>query len=225
MAATPTPTQTPSGTATPNGAKISVPGALVLPATGIGLGTSTTKNLVIKNLGKTGNLIGTLTLSQPSPFSLTTSTSFDIAPHAAATETVTYLPDATVDSATITINSNDAKRGALTVKMTGRGFAGKLQAPASFTISGPTGGAMAMSNLTIKNTGKGMLTGSWTGVATPLYSVTANPLFSIPPGGTRSITVSFTPTMKGHAPTATFMINVNSPSTASRTVTLKGIGK
>ena len=82
-----------------------------------------------------------------------------------------------------------------------------------------------MSNLTVKNTGKGLLTGSWTGVTTAPYSVTANPMFSIPPGGNTPITVSFTPTVKGHAAPATFMINVNPPSTGARTVTLKGIGK
>ena len=219
-----TPTPTPSGIATPNGAKISVTGALVLPSGGIGLSTSTTKNLVIKNVGKTGDLIGTLTLSQPSAFSITTSTSFDIAPHAAATETVSYTPISIKDTATIAVTSNDAKRGSLAVKLTGRGFAGKLSAPASFAISA-TNGTTVMPTLTIKNTGKGLLTGSWTGVTTAPYGVIANPLFSIQPGGTTPITVSFTPMMKGRAPTATFMINVDAPSTGTRTVTLRGTGK
>jgi hypothetical protein len=224
-----TPTPTPAGTATPNGAKISVPGALVLPSGGIGLGISTTKNLVIKNIGKTGNLIGTVTISQPgSAFNLTTPASFNIAPHAAATETVTYTPASLNDSAMMTISSNDPKRGSLAVKLTGRGFAGKLSAPASFAISAPTGGGTVMPNLTIKNTGKGLLTGSWTGVTpttTAPYTVTANPSFSIQPGGTAPITVSFTPAMKGRAATATFMINVNAPSTGTKTVTLRGTGK
>jgi hypothetical protein len=197
----------------------------VLPSIGIGLDTSTTKSFVIKNVGKTGNLIGSLTLAQPSAFSITTSSNFDIAPHAAATETVSYTPDATSDTAMLMINSNDATRGALEVKLTGHGFAGKLSAPASFTISGPPDGMPVTSTLTIKNTGKGVLTGSWTGVTTSLYSVTANPLFNIQPNGTQPITVGFTPTVKGHAATATFMINVMSPSTGARTVTLKGIGK
>jgi len=213
--------------ATPNGAKISAPRAVTLPAAGIGLvQPPTTKNFVIRNAGKPGNLIGNLTISQPgSAFNITTSSTFNLAPRAISTVTVTYQPSATTDSAMLMINSNDATRGMFQVNLKGRGFTGKLSVPASFTIRGSVG-TPTPANLTIKNTGKGLLTGSFPSLTSSPgapYDVTGAP-FSLQPRTSTTIPITFTAPVKGRAPTATLTISVDSPSTGSRTVTLRGIG-
>jgi hypothetical protein len=94
------------------------------------------------------------------------------------------------------------------------------------TISGPTGLGAVTANLTIRNSGHGLLTGSWSsldGGTTP-YSVTGSP-FTLQPQATTTIAVSFTPTVKGRAATATFTISVDTPSTGGRAVVLRGIGR
>jgi hypothetical protein len=95
--------------------------------------------------------------------------------------------------------------------------------PGTFTISTPVGTTI-QGNLTIKNAGRGLLTGDWATVATSGYAVTGAP-FAIPPGISASIPISFTATVKGNAPTVVLPIGVIGPSTGSTVVTLKGVGK
>jgi hypothetical protein len=219
----------PTGTATPNGAKIAVVKAVALPAAGLGLEASTSKSFLIRNVGKNGNLIGSLSLTQTAAtFALTTSPTFTIPPHASATETVTYLPATSLDTATLTITSNDAKHGLLDVTLRGRGLLGRLAVPAGITIVGDTIGQPTTATLTLKNAGRGLVTGSWSAVtpttAAP-FSVAGSPFFSLTPGAKTTIPITFTPAVKGRATNAALIIMVNSPSTGGRTVTLRGIGK
>jgi hypothetical protein len=228
VAPTPTPAATPTATATPNEPKIAVVRAVTLPAAGLGLATGTSRNFIIRNVGKTGNLIGSLNLTQTgTAFALTTSTTFNIAPHAAATQTITYMPASTRDLATITINSNDAKNGVLDVTVSGHGLVGQLSAPAAITIVGDTIGQPTMATLTIKNVGGGLLTGSWSAVMPTLtapFTVTVSS-FSLMPKQTRTIPITFTPEEQGPAGNASLTIGVDSPGEGGRTVTLRGIGK
>ena len=54
---------TPTATATPNGAKISAPTKVTVKPIGIGISASSTAKVIIKNLGKTGGLIGNIAMS------------------------------------------------------------------------------------------------------------------------------------------------------------------
>jgi hypothetical protein len=198
-----------------------------LPAAGIGINQTTKKTFVIRNSGKPGNLVGNLTVSQFTSTFVVSPSTFDLAPQGTQSETVTYTPDATIDTATVIINSNDAVHGTVNVNLTGRGFAGQLAAPASLTISGPTGKGTVTANLSIRNSGRGLLVISFPSlISTPVapYSVSGNTM-NILPGATDSIPISFTPEIKGPAPIASLTISVASPSAGGRTVILRGMGK
>jgi hypothetical protein len=161
-------------------------------------------------------------------FTLDSSSTFTIAPHTSATETVTYLPATTRDTATLTITSNDAKHGVLDVTLSGRGLLGRLSVPAAITIVGDTIGQPTTATLTLKNAGRGLVTGSWSPVtptAAAPFSVAGNPFFSLMPGTQTTIPITFTPAVKGRAANAALTIMVNSPTTGGRTVTLRGLGK
>jgi hypothetical protein len=204
---------------------------LALPATGISTGQTTTRNLVIRNLGKTGNLMGNVEVSNPSPSAFTISPSaLNVAPRGSQTEMVIFTPGTAslTNTATVTINSNDAKNPVFSVNLSGRGFAGRLVVPASFVIRAPTGGAAVIANLTLRNAGRGLLAVSWpTLLASPPtspYSVTGGSM-NIAPSTSITIPISFAATAKGRAPTAPFTITVSGLSTGGRTVTLRGIGQ
>jgi hypothetical protein len=204
-----------------------VPKALTLPGAGIGINQTTRGSFVIRNSGKPGNLVGSLTVSQLTPTFTVSPSTFNLAPRATQSETVTYTPDATIDTATVTISSNDAVHGSVKVDLTGRGLAGQLSAPAAFMISGPTGVGTVTANLTIKNAGRGLLVISFPSlIANPFspYSVTGTTM-NIQPGASDSIAIGFTPGIKGPAPIASLTISVASPSTGGRTVILRGMGK
>ena len=234
---TPTPgpsTPTPTPTATPNTARLSVPRAVVLPAAGIGLSGpdgTTTRTFVIKNIGKSGNLSGTVSFALPSSSFTISQSALDIPPRGSMTEMVTFTPGTTttINAATLVISTNDQRNPIFNVTLRGRGLTGRLVAPASFVIRALTGGPPVTPNLTIRNAGRGLLTVTWptlTASPTSPYGVTGGTNVDIQPGATLTIPVSFTATTKGRAPTAPLLISVSAPSipVGGRTVTLRGIG-
>jgi kumamolisin len=226
--ATATATSTPSVTATPTplptGAKITAPAALNMG--GVAIGQTVNKNFTIKNTGK-GNLLGSVAvLINPATRSnafVVTPASFNVAPGKSTTENVRFAPDLPVDTALVLISSNDASRPTIGVALSGSGLAGKLSVPSTFTISAPVGSNQPV-NLTIKNTGKGLLAGDWSPVQVDPYTINFGH-FEIPPGMTQSIPITFNPTVKGTAPSAALAIGVIPPSTGSTSVKLQGIGK
>jgi hypothetical protein len=148
-------------------------------------------------------------------------------PHQSVTETVTYTPNSTNDDATVTIFSNDAKRGTFEIKLRGRGLVGRLGAPNDLRIVGDTIEQPTSADLTIRNRGGGLLAGRWSSVApttTAPYTVTGDN-FSLMPGASETIKVDFTPAVKGRAASGALILTVDSPSVGSKTITLKGIGK
>jgi hypothetical protein len=225
---TPTTTATQTATATPTpvatGARITAPASLNVGS--VAIGQSIGKNFSIKNSGK-GNLSGSMEVlitpaSRGSVFTITPQ-SFNLAAGQSQSESVTFTPDSPSDFAVALISSNDPTRPTVGVSLNGVGLVGKLSVPGTFTISTPVGTTI-QGNLTIKNAGRGLLTGDWATVATSGYAVTGAP-FAIPPGISASIPISFTATVKGNAPTVVLPIGVIGPSTGSTVVTLKGVGK
>jgi hypothetical protein len=219
------PTATPTGTPLPNGAKLSAPRSVALPATGIGVAPSM-KKFVIHNLGKTGDLIGTALVTTPSAFTISQS-SLDIPARSTVTETITFTPGSTTNTGSVTITSNDLKNPTFTVNLSGRGLPGRLVAPASFVIRAPTGGAATIGNLTVRNAGKGLLTITWPTLMASTsggYTVTGDTV-TLNPAEKLTIQISFAATVKGRAPTAPFTITAGGLSTGTRTVTLRGIGQ
>jgi hypothetical protein len=83
-------------------------------------------------------------------------------------------------------------------------------------------------NLTIKNTGKGVLTGSFASVApapgSP-FTVTGGPIGPLLPGKTQTIAVTFAPTVKGKVTPVALAITISGPAPGTVTVMLQGTGK
>jgi len=221
--ATPTPIPTLTPTPVPSGARVAAPGAVNMSA--VGLGQSTTHTFSIKNSGK-GNLVGTIqvVINPPSRASVFTVTpgSFNLAPGQSQAETVVFTPDGPIDSAAAIISTNDSTRPTIGVTLNGSGAAGKLSVAKTFTMTAPANGTTQV-NLTIKNTGKGLLSGDWVPVATPPYSVAGNS-FALQPNATANIAIIFSPTAKGTAPSVVLPIEILGPGTSSTAVTLKGVG-
>jgi len=192
----------------------------------VAIGQPISKNFSIRNSGKV-NLLGSLEVkidppSRASTFTVTPG-SISIAPGQSKTETVTFMPDQPNDSAAAIISTNDSTRPTIGVSLSGSGMAGKLSVPPTFTITGPVS-KTTPATLTIRNTGKGLLSGDWATVMTTPYRVTGSP-FSLAPGTTMPITINFSPSVKGNAPSAVLVIGVIAPSTSTTVVTLKGVGK
>ena len=223
---TPTPTLTPTATPTPvsNGSILTAPSSLTAAATGIGITKPSKKTFTIKNSGKkpAGPLTGTVVSSNPSVFAITPGGSFSLTAGKSVKETVSFLPTATSNTATATIASN---AGTDIVQLSGAGLPGALSPPKTLSINGKVG-VPTNAHLTIKNSGKGVLSGSWAAVTNPPYSVTAMPFGPLQPGKTATIPVTFTATAKGKATTTgSLTITVTPPSTGSTTVTIQGTGK
>jgi hypothetical protein len=193
----------------------------------VGIGLSATKTFTIKNTGK-ANLIGSATLrfddsSQAGVYVVSPAT-FNLAPRGSQIETVTFRPDASSDIASILIASNDETRPLISVVLDGNGAPGKLSVPRTFKIVGSVEHPI-QTNLTIKNVGKGLLSGEWEPVTLAPYSVAGGFFGPLQPGATALIPITFTPSAKGAAPIVDLPIIVDSPSTGDLPVALRGIGK
>jgi len=192
----------------------------------VAIGQPISKNFSIRNSGKV-NLLGSVEviIDPPSRASVFTVTPgpISIAPGQSKTETVTFMPDQPNDSAAAIISTNDSTRPTIGVSLSGSGLAGKLSVPTTVTITGQVG-KTTPGTLTIRNTGKGLLSGDWTSVAVGPYLVSGGPI-ALQPGATMPITIKFSPTVKGNAPSAVLVIGVIAPSTSTTVVTLKGVGK
>ena len=226
--ATLTPTTTPTAISTPNGAKITAPKSYKVPATGIGFSSNKTK-FTIKNSGKkgSGDLIGTVTSSNQAVFAVTPPPgTFDIPAGKSVSIVINFTPDGLSDTGTATISSNDSfGNQTVTVPLSGVGSPGKLSVPKTLALSAKAGTTVTKM-LTIKNTGKGNLSGSWLAINTPPFSVAAGSFGPLAPkGAAPPITVTFNPMIKGNAAPVNFPITVTSPGATGVTVILKGSGK
>lgn len=229
--ATPTATSTspatPSATPSPNGAKISAPASVKVASVGINL-SSTKTSFTIKNAAKkgAGNLTGMVTSNTQPPVFGIAPNSFDLAPGKSQKELITFSPTMLANSATATITSNDSfGNNSLTVTLSGAGLPGKLSLPTTVTLTAKAG-TTASKNLTIKNNGKGTLSGSWQSISTPPFTVTGGNFGPLSPGKSAPpIAITFAPTAKGSVTPVPLTISVTSPGAVGATVTLKGTGK
>lgn len=219
--ATPTPTITPTPTPVPNGAILSAPSSLTEAATGIGSTKTSKKTFTIKNAGKkgAGPLMGTVTSSNPGVFAISPGGSFTLAAGKSVKETVVFKPTGTTNTATATIVTNG---GTDPLQLSGTGLPGVLSAK-TLAVSGKVG-VPTTGKPTIKNSGKGVLIGSWAAVTTPPYALPPGN-FTIQPGKSQVVPIVFTASAKGKAAPGSVVITITPPGTGSATVTIQGTGK
>jgi hypothetical protein len=110
------------------------------------------------------------------------------------------------------------------VVLNGSGVPGKLSAPKTFGIKGSVG-QIIHSNLTIRNIGKGLLSGTWPTVTAGPYSLAGGSFGPLQKGATATIPITFAPTAKGNAEIVDLPIMVTEPSIGDMPVALRGVGK
>jgi outer membrane protein assembly factor BamB len=223
---TETPGETPTSTPTPAPAQISVgPTALSFPVTAIGV-TTAPKTFTIKNFSKTNPLFGLIKLPagvftmSPPPGQ------FVVPPRQATKVSVTFSPPAAANySAQIEIDCNDPNQSEVLVTLSGVGEAGILTAPNTVAFGVRKDGTATTKTVALKNTGKGVLTGTIPSIA-GLFTISPAGSFSLRAGQTLSAKATFRPTSPGPVNFAV-PISVNPPGQPQPGITLQftGTGK
>jgi len=196
---TPTPTASPTPTPSPEFLAIAPPSANF---PNVGIGTSVTLAIKLKNTGtaklsgsvSNGGLVGT-------PFSIKAgSGKFSLTHNKTKTVTIKFAPTAPVESSgSITIASSDPGNGDVQVGISGTGVPGTLSVSATTLDFPATKVHKSKSlNLTIKNIGPGVLTGSIdVSKLTAPFSASGAGSFSLADKKSKVVKVKFAPTAAG----------------------------
>jgi len=218
---TPTPTPTP----TPSGRMKLMPDQIRFPETGIGL-RSDSQVLTIKNSSGSQHLAGMVGTLSP-PFQVGSPGWFDLAPHSEMKDVIFFRPITTgLASQQLVIQSSDAENPSAIVTVSGTGAGGHLSAPKSISFPNTTVGSSASKKLMLKNTGKGMLSGS-VGSLAPPFTVTAGggSFGPLKPKAAATITITFQPQGKGATTPQTLSISTDPPTAGVVNVPVMGTGK
>jgi beta-propeller repeat-containing protein len=223
-----TTTATPTATATvalPPGHISVAPLSLNFPTLGIGA-KPVSKPFTIKNLSRTNPLIGEIT-GPGGPFSLNPPPGqFVLLPGKGSKYTVTFSPlSVGTSSAQIEIDSNDPSQPEVNVDVAGTGEAGVLSAPSGVTFGPTRMGTTAKKRISLKNIGKGVLSGSIPDLG-GAFSISFTGPFSLNPGRVLPVTVTFSPSFQGEVESE-LLIFVSPPGQPSGEVEiqLNGTGK
>ncbi|MEP7364629.1 MAG: choice-of-anchor D domain-containing protein [Acidobacteriota bacterium] len=212
-----------------------VPAIRITPASidfgDINIGQSAQRAISMTNAGTAPLTIQTVTSSNPR-FSANIALPLTLSPGAIRDLFVTFQPTSiAAETGTITIGSNDPATPQFAVAVSGRGAG-----------SGPSGGTPAMSitpaslafgdtgvgtnkdmNLTIRNTGAGILAISAISPSQPQFTVVGSSSVAIAGGGQQLIPIRFTPTAAGLV-TGALTIASNDPARPAFTVPVTGTG-
>ncbi|WP_224246417.1 choice-of-anchor D domain-containing protein [Hyalangium gracile] len=164
--------------------------------------------------------------SQASLFSVTLGT-FTLAPNASAPLSVVFSPTTVgVASATLVFTTNEAGSPTVTVALSGVGVSPSIAVdPTVLDFGEQSVGGNAVRTVTVVNSGTGTLAisnATLSGSGAAAYSVTPTS-FSVPAGGSRQLTVAFSPTVPGAA-TATLTLSTNDVNRPTVTVAITGTG-
>jgi hypothetical protein len=179
------------------------------------------RNVIIHNRSASSTLaveVGTLA----QPFVVSGSGQYSLAPAGSATVTIVFSPDTVgMASQTLAITSGDPKHPHAGVVISGMVRAGKLSAPAKVALSASSG-SMVTKTVTLRNSGKGMLSGTVPQFAagSPFTLVGAPVSFSLAPGQTQPVTIEFAPTAAG--PVSTSLAIDSTPPPATKTMVVTG---
>jgi hypothetical protein len=186
--------------------------------------TSPAQAITVTNTGTAPLNVTALTTSSPRYVASPSGTLPSIAPGHSATVQVTFTPTAVQSySATLTMTTNDPSHPTVSVPLTGSGGqAAATWTPASLDFGAVETGATASLNLTITNSGSATLHVTGITASPPVF--TASPAqLSVPPGGSQTIQVTFSPVATGSYP-ANLDFQTDDPSHASVSVPMTGTG-
>lgn len=189
----PTPTATPTPISEPSGGTLSVPASVRFPAIGVGM-KAAQRTILIANRSASTPLaldIGTLM----SPFTVSGAGQFTLPPHGSVPVTIVFTPDVIgTAKQTLGIRSGDPKHPLVSVMVSGTVQPGVLSAPSQITLIAKSG-AETTKTVTLRNSGKGMLSGTVEQFApTSSLQVLGGPIpFTLAPGKTQPVTIQFNP--------------------------------
>ncbi len=216
----------PAATPTPTPSSLSItPPSVNFNQTGIG--TAVSAMIKLKNIGK-NKLSGSLSNSglAGTPFSLAAGAgAFQLARNQTKAVTIKFKPASPITYfGTITIKSNDPGNPAAQVGISGTGVPGTLSAPSALNFPAVKVHQSRSLNLSIKNTGLGVLRGSInTSKLTAPFSAKGGS-FTLRHGKSRAIAVKFAPAAAGMFQ-QTILITSDGAPPSSASVSLIGIGK
>ena len=154
----PTPTRPRRRSSEPSGGTLSVPAAVRFPAIGVGM-KAVQRTILIANRSASTPLaldIGTLM----SPFTVSGAGQFTSPPHGSVPVTIVFTPDVIgTANQTLGIRSGDPKHPLVSVMVSGTVQPGVLSAPSQITLMAKSG-AETTKTVTLRNSGKGMLSGT-----------------------------------------------------------------
>ncbi len=193
----PTPTATP--TSEPSGGTLSVPTSVRFPSIGVGM-KAVQRTILIANRNSSSALtvdVGTLA----SPFTLSGAGHYTLPPKKNVPVTIVFSPDLIgTANRTLPIRSGDPKHPFASVTVTGTVQPGVLSAPSQIELVAKAGAAAAKT-VTLRNSGKGMLSGTVEQFApTSSLKLLGGPVrFTLAPAKTQPITIQFDPSGGGIA--------------------------
>ena len=192
------------------------------------VGNSATQQVTVRNTGTGPIRITGLAITAGQPFTVSPNAAFDLEPNTSQVLDVTFSPSAqSAASAALTVTTNDPGFLSTTINLSGMGVRPTLElTPASVTFTTPqrVGSTSPALTVTVRNMGT---TGTLqvTSVSVPAgsqFTVSPTTAFSLAPGASRPLSVTFSPTIQG-AITDTLTLVTNDPDTPS-TVLLSGTG-
>ena len=229
---TPTPTLTPAPTLTPTPTPTPSPTSLSITPPSVnfgqvGIGTAVTAMIKLKDIGKS-ELSGSLSNSglAGTPFSVAAgSGAFQLARSQSKAVTIKFKPASPVTSfGSITITSNDPANPAVQIGISGTGVPGALSVPAALDFPVVKVHQSSSRNLSIKNTGLGVLHGDIdTSKLTAPFSAKGGS-FTLAHGKSRVVTVKFVPVSAGMFQ-QTILITSDGAPPSSASVSLIGTGQ
>jgi len=220
-----------------NGAPVPVPNIAVNPTShdygDVLVGSSTPQTFVVSNEGTADLVVSatTLTGTNPGEFSITAGGApFTLAPGATQDVVVSFHPTSTgPKSATLSIQNNDPDENPFDVPLTGNGIGipDIAVSPTSHDYGDVLVGSSASQTFVVSNGGTADLVVSATTLtgANPVeFSIVSGGApFTLAPGATQDVVVSFNPTSTG-AKSATLSIESNDPDENPFDVPLSGNG-
>jgi subtilase family serine protease len=215
----PTP-PTPTPVSEPTGGVLSAPAAIRFPALGVGM-PATSRTVLIRNASRTSTLaleVGSLS----SPFSVSGAGNYSLAPGSSVPVTVMFSPEVVgMASQALPITSGDPKHPHVNITVSGMVQPGKLSVSRTISLAARPG-AMATRTVTLRNSGRGMLSGTVESFdqGSP-FTLESGPVpFTLAPGQTQPISIQFAPATSGSI-TANLTIETTPPP-ATMTVVVHG---
>jgi MYXO-CTERM domain-containing protein len=186
--------------------------------------TSAAKKVMVGNTGSGPLHLMALSFGAGEPFAVTPSSALTLAPGESQELSVTFKPTATgAASGTLTLSTDDPARPQVSVALSGTGVKPTLAVSTSSLAFGEQRVGTASTARTVTVTNPGSLGITVLTTTSQPFAVTPGAAFTLAPGASQELSVTFSPTSAGAA-TGTLTLTPNDEPSSSVTVALSGGG-